>query len=573
MLDFKKCRSDDGEEYILTSLTGKLLLSVHQLNKGTAFSSEERDEFNLAGKLPASIETLDEQIKRSYKQFEAYKGDLKRNIYLNELHDTNQVLFYKLVSEHLATMMPYVYTPIVGTAVKEFSTEFRRPRGLYLSYLERDKMDAILGNRSNPEIDVIVVTDGEGVLGIGDQGVGAMDIPIAKLMVYTLCGGIDPNRTLPIQLDVGTNNEKLLADPFYLGWRHERLQGQEYDDFIDQFVTSVRKRFPNVFLHWEDFGRDNARHNLERYQDKMCTFNDDMQGTGVVTLSALLAAVHAKGEQLRDQRIVVFGAGTAGTGIADQIVDALKREGLTEKEALACFWLIDRPGLLTDNLDCLTSFQARYARPSEEIASWQLLNETNTLTLADVVQNIHPTVLIGCSAVTGAFSESIIKEMAAHTERPIILSLSNPTERCEATPQDLTEWTNGKALIATGSPFANVIYNQTERRIGQCNNAFVFPGLGLGLIAVKAKRLTDDTLWAACQALSEFSPISKDPFAPLLPSLEQAREVAERIAVAVARQVLEEGNASIELNVDLDTYIKKMMWKPHYVPYKRVNKL
>ncbi|NNM58920.1 MAG: NAD-dependent malic enzyme [Legionellales bacterium] len=572
MLDFKKCCSDDGDEYILTSIAGKLLLGVHQLNKGTAFSQEEREEFNLTGKLPARIETLNEQVKRSYKQFEAYTSDLKRNIYLNDLHDTNQVLFYKLVSEYLATMMPYVYTPIVGTAVKEFSTEFRRPRGLYLSYLERDKMEAILGNRSNPEIEVIVVTDGEAVLGIGDQGIGAIDIPIAKLMVYTLCGGIDPNRTLPIQLDVGTNNEKLLADPFYLGWRHERLRGQEYDDFIDQFVGLVRKKFPNVFLHWEDFGRDNARHNLERYQDKMCTFNDDMQGTGVVTLSALLAAVHAKGEQLRDQRIVVFGAGTAGTGIADQIVDALKREGLSEKEARACFWLIDRPGLLTDHLTNLTPFQSIYARPAEETALWQL-NDSNIITLADVVHNIHPTVLIGCSAVTGAFTQSIIKEMAASTGRPIILSLSNPTERCEATPQDIIEWTEGRALIATGSPFANVNYHQRDIRIGQCNNAFVFPGLGLGLIAVQAKRLTNDTLWAACQALSEFSPIAKDPLAPLLPSLEQAREVAERIAVVVAKQVLDEGNASVEPDTDLETYIKKLMWHPRYLPYKRVGKL
>lgn len=568
MLDFKKCRTEQGEEYILTSIVGKLLLSVHQLNKGTAFSQEERDKFHLTGKLPARIETLQEQVKRSYKQFGAYNGDLKRNIYLNDLHDTNQVLFYKLVSEHLAEMMPYVYTPIVGTAVKEFSTEFRRPRGLYLSYLERDRMDAILGNRSNPEIDVIVVTDGEGVLGIGDQGVGAMDIPIAKLMVYTLCGGIDPNRTLPIQLDVGTNNEKLLADPFYLGWRHERLQGKDYDNFIDQFVSAIQNHFPTVFLHWEDFGRDNARHNLERYQDKMCTFNDDMQGTGVVTLSALLAAVHAKGEQLRDQRIVVFGAGTAGTGIADQIVDALKREGLTEQEARACFWMIDRQGLLTRDMTHITAFQSIYARNPDEVSQWQR-NENNIIGLAEVVHHVKPTVLIGCSAVAGAFTQPIIQEMASYTTRPIILSLSNPTERCEATPADMIAWTEGRALIATGSPFANVTYKDKTFRIAQCNNAFVFPGLGLGLIAVKAKRLTDDTLWAACQALSEFSPITKDPSAPLLPALDQAREVAERIAIAVAKQVLEEGNASIEPQCELGDYIRNAMWHPQYLPYKK----
>lgn len=568
MLDFKKCRDENGEEFILTSIAGKLLLGIHQLNKGTAFSQEERHEFNLSGKLPARIETLEEQIKRSYKQFEAYTNDLKRNIYLNDLHDTNQVLFYKLLSQHLAEMLPYIYTPIVGTAVKEFSTEFRRPRGLYLSYLESDKLEEILDNRSNPEIDVIVVTDGEAVLGIGDQGIGAIDIPIAKLMVYTLCGGIDPNRTLPIQLDLGTNNEKLLNDPFYLGWRHERLQGEEYDKFIDRFVTAVRQRFPNVFLHWEDFGRDNARHNLERYQDKMCTFNDDMQGTGVVTLAALLAAVHAKDEQLKDQRIVVFGGGTAGTGISDQIVDALKHEGLTEAQARSRFWMLDRSGLLTDEMSTLNKFQQVYARSGQELNDWRLENN-NVVTLADVVRNVKPTVLIGCSAVAGAFTKEIIENMAADVERPIILPLSNPTERAEATPADIFAWTHGKALVATGSPFQNITFNNSEIRIAQCNNAFVFPGLGLGLIATKAKRMTDETLWAACKALTEFSPVKKNPTAPLLPSLDQAREVAKHMAVAVAKQVIKEGNALIEPEGDLEAHIEELMWEPKYLSYKR----
>lgn len=568
MLDFKCCRDENNSEYILTSIAGKLLLSVHQLNKGTAFTEEERHEFSLLGKLPARIETLEEQVKRSYKQFENYVTDLKRNIFLNDLHDTNQVLFYKLVSQHLAEMIPFIYTPIVGMAVKEFNTEFRRPRGLYLSYLEKNRMDEILNNRSNPEIDVIVVTDGEGVLGIGDQGVGAMDIPIAKLMVYTLCGGIDPNRTLPIQLDVGTNNQQLLDDPFYLGWRHPRLKGQEYDDFIDRFVTGVRKHFPNVFLHWEDFGRENARHNLERYQDKMCTFNDDMQGTGVVTLAALLAAVHAKGEKLKDQRFVIFGGGTAGTGIADQIVDGLKREGLTEAEARACFWIIDRAGLLMTDMKELTRFQQIYARNPQDISGWQL-DSSDKIMLADVVRNIHPTVLIGCSAVAGAFTESIIKNMVAHVKRPIILPLSNPTERCEATPQNIYEWTEGKALIATGSPFNSVNYKGKQIGIAQCNNAFVFPGLGLGIISVKAQRLTDDTLWAACEALSRYAPIMQNPEAPLLPTLDDAQEVAIGIAVAVATQVIKEGNAMFIPNIDLKTHLVNLMWEPRYLPYKR----
>ncbi len=568
MLDYKNCRDENNNEYILTSLAGKLLLSVHQLNKGSAFTEEERMSFNLLGKLPSKIESLEEQVQRSYKQFENYATELKRNRFLNDLHDTNQVLFYKLVSQHLSEMVPYIYTPVVGQAVKEFSNEFRRPRGLYISYLEQEHMEDILDNRSNPEIDVIVVTDGEGVLGIGDQGINAMDIPIAKLMVYTLCGGIDPNRTLPIQLDVGTNNEKLLADPMYLGWRHERLSGPEYDNFIDRFVTAVQKKFPNVFLHWEDFGRNTARSNLDRYRDNMCTFNDDMQGTGVVTLSAILAAVHAKGEKLKDQRVVVFGGGTAGTGIADQIVDAMVREGETIEEARARFWMLDRQGLMTRDMVKLSEFQRIYARAPEEPSTWKLDNMAS-ITLADVVRNVKPTILIGCSTMAGAFTEAIVKDMASHVTRPIILPLSNPTERVEAHPHDLLEWTQGQALIATGSPFEHVTYNGCDIRIAQCNNSLVFPGLGLGLIAVKAKHVSDDTLWAACSALSDYSPVMKNPTAPLLPSLDEARDVAKCIAVAVAKQVLEEGLAMYEPKGSLEDYIESLMWEPRYLPYKR----
>jgi malate dehydrogenase (oxaloacetate-decarboxylating) len=568
MLDFKKLYDKQGQEYITTSISGKLLLGIHQLNKGTAFTAEERRAFRLCGKLPARIESLEEQVQRSYRQFKAYTSDLKKNIFLNDLHDTNQVLFYKLVSQHLSEMLPCIYTPIVGTAVKEFSNEFRRPRGLYISHLESDRIEEILDNRSNPEIDLIVVTDGEGVLGIGDQGIGGMDIPIAKLMVYTLCGGIDPNRTLPIQLDVGTNNEKLLNDPFYLGWRHPRLQGAEYDAFIDKFVTAVRKKFPHIFLHWEDFGRDNARHNLERYQHSMCTFNDDMQGTGVVTLAAIVAAVHAKGEQLKDQRIVVFGGGTAGTGIADQIVGAMQREGVNSAEAHQRFWMLDRKGLLTSDMNDLTKFQQAYARDGHELSHWQL-DKANSVNLADVVRNVKPTILIGCSTMTGAFTQAIIQEMAQHVERPIVLPLSNPTENCEAQPIDIINWTNGQALIATGSPFDNIHYNGCEIRIAQCNNAFVFPGLGLGLIAVKAKVMSDDVLWAACNALSHYAPISQNPTAPLLPSLDEARAVAKCIAIAVAKQVIAEGNATYIPDETIETYIEKMMWIPQYVPYQR----
>ena len=565
-IDYKKDKKT-GKTNLETSLCGKLLLTTPQLNKGTAFTHEEREQFKLAGKLPMAVETLEQQMLRAYGQYSSYNDNLNKNIYLNELHDSNQVLFYKLVSEHLSEMLPMIYTPIVGTAVKKFSRDFRHPRGLYISYPDRDRMEEILSNRSNPNIDLIVVTDGEGVLGIGDQGVGGMDIPIAKLMVYGLCGGIDPLHTLPVHLDVGTNNKELLDDPMYLGWRNERVSGRDYDSFIDQFVSTVKKLFPQVFLHWEDFGRENARHNLERFRDSICTFNDDMQGTGVVTLSAILAAVRANSQSITEQQIVVFGAGTAGTGIADQIRDAMVHEGLSIEEANKRFWLLDRPGLLLNDSEGLTRYQSIYAHTSEEIADWALV-ESDYIGLADVVKNVKPTILIGCSAVAGAFTQEIIRNMAAHVEHPIILPLSNPTERCEAQPEDLYNWTDGKVLIATGSPFDPVEYNGEKYRIAQCNNALVFPGIGLGLIAVKAKALSDESLWRACTALSRFAPIRQNNIAPLLPDLNMARQVAKQIAVAVAEQASKEGNAQINVNENLNDLIDDNMWQADYLPYR-----
>lgn len=569
MLDFKySIDPKTGQTIIMTSLCGKPLLTTPQLNKGTAFSEKERILFHLQGKLPNRIETLEEQVTRAYRQFQNYKDPLTQNIFLNSLLDNNQNLFYQLVSEHLMEFLPVIYTPIVGTAVKQFSTEYRTPRGLYISYPERAHMRTILKNRSNPEIDLIVVTDGEGVLGIGDQGIGGMDIPIAKLMVYTLCGGINPNKTLPILLDVGTNNQTLLDDPLYLGWRHPRVTGKEYDDFVDNFVCAVKELFPSVFLHWEDFGRDNARKHLERYQNQLCTFNDDMQGTGVVTLAALLGGVHSLGQSLKDQRIVVFGAGTAGTGIADQIKESLCKEGLSAKEAYERFWLLDRPGLLLDNTIGLTDFQKPYARPHAEVAHWQLV-QNDRITLLDVIKNVKPTILIGASAVAHAFTQEIIQSLCAGVDRPLVLPLSNPTERCEASPEEILHWSQGKALIATGSPFAPVKFNNEWREIAQCNNALVFPGLGLGIITVQAKRLSNQCLWVACQALADCAPILKDPNAPLLPSLSVAREVAIKIALAVAQQILDEGQAGI-VPKDLTTAIHQAVWTPHYFEYRKM---
>lgn len=570
MLDFKYLKNKmDNEEWIETSLSGKPLLTIPQLNKGTAFTLEERHEFGLLGKLPPQIETLEEQTKRAYQQYLAYSTKLQKHIYLNNLHDKNQVLFYKLVSDHLVEMMPLIYTPIVGVAVKEFSREYRQPRGLYISYPYQDYMGEMLNNRTNPEIDIIVVTDGEGVLGIGDQGVGAMDIPIAKLMVYTLCGGINPLNTLPIQLDVGTNNEKLLKDPFYLGWRHERIQGAKYDEFIERFVTNIKEKFPNVFLHFEDFGRNNARRILDRYRDELCTFNDDIQGTGAAALAALLAAVKANQSSLPEQRIVIFGAGTAGTGIADQIYEGLTNLGLTPEQAKNRLWLVDRPGLLTSEMD-LTEGQRPYARSQAEISHWKT-NAENIITLEEVVNQIKPTVLIGSSAQSGAFNQKIIQKMATFVEKPIIFPLSNPTEFAEAKPEDILTWTDGKALIATGSPFEDVIYKNSTYKIAQCNNALIFPGIGLGLAATKPTKFTDTMLWAACIALSEYSTKHAADNLSLLPSIKQARHAALHIAEAVAKCAIDEGLATClpMVDIELSNLIANYVWEPHYCPLRR----
>lgn len=537
-----------GEEWIETDLRGKELLTTYLLNKSTAFTQEERGTLGLLGKLPAKIETLDEQVKRAYRQFKKYRSGMQKHIYLNNLHDKNEVLFYKLVNEYLAEMIPIIYTPNIGKAVKEFSHEFRQPRGLYIAYPDQDKIETILENRTHPEISVIVVTDGERVLGIGDQGVGAIDIPIAKLMLYTMCGGINPYHTLPIILDVGTNNQKLLNDPLYLGWRHERVRGAEYDAFIEKFVRTIQKNMPNTFLHWEDFGRDNARRILERYQQDLCTFNDDMQGTAVVAMSALLTAVKRLKTTISDQKIVILGAGTAGVGIADWIVDSMVRDGVPKKQAVRRIWLIDRAGLLAQNMSDLLLFQQPYAR-----------EEDGGLSLEQVVDKIKPTILIGCSAQGGAFSEKIIRTMAASVANPIIFPLSNPNEQSEATPQQLMDWTNNQALIATGSPFGS--------EVAQCNNAFSFPGIGLGLIASRAKRLTDNMLWEACEALSRCAP-QGGLHVPLLPALQEARHVAVHIAIAIVQAARAENIAQIDPSIPAEDAVKRMIWEPYYRPIR-----
>lgn len=569
MFKFNIIRDKEGLiTHIETPLTGSDLLSSPKLNKGCAFSKEERNTFALNGLLPSQIETLQQQVSRMYMQYGEHKTALGKNIYLNVLHDYNETLFYKLVSDHLDEMLPIIYTPTVGEAVQRFSLEHRKTKGIYIGYEDRDRIEQILNNRLPSEVDISVVTDGEAVLGIGDQGIGGINISIAKLMVYSLCGGINPYRTLPIQLDVGTNNPHLLNDPMYLGWRHERITGQAYNDFIDAFVTAMKKLFPHIYLHWEDIGRNNARRILHHYRDSVCSINGDMQSTAVVGVSCVLSGIIASGIPLKDHRIAILGAGNAGVGIADHIHDALVREGLSSEEAYNHFWLIDKDGLLTE-ADDVQDFQKPYIRKNDEIRQWECRSETQ-ITLYDVVKNVKPTILIGCSTVAGAFTEEIVKLMHQHVPRPIIMPLSNPTSLSEAHPADLLNWTNANALIATGSPFDPVTVADKTYRVAQSNNAFAFPGIGLGATIAKAKKVSDGMLWAATQALSECSPVNQDKMAPLLPKLSESRMVSARVGLAVAEQARTEGLAQIPDSIDISNLIKKSMWIPTYYPYKKI---
>lgn len=568
MFKFNIVRTETGQiRYIETPLSGHDLLGCPELNKGCAFTLEEREQFQLHGLLPFRVETLSEQVGRMYAQYHGLQSALRKNIYLNALHDYNQTLFYQLVTQHLDEMLPILYTPTVGEAVQRFSVEHRQTRGLYVSFPDRNHLKKILANRLPKEVNLAIVTDGERVLGIGDQGIGGMAICNAKLMVYTLCGHINPHHALPIQLDVGTNNEKLLSDPMYLGWRHERIQGQAYDDFVDEFVTMLTQAFPEVFLHWEDIGRDNARRLLNRYQNQFCTFNDDMQGTATVIVAGILAGVRTNQSTLAEQRIVLFGAGTAGVGIVDELCMAMQHEGLSREEAQKRFWLVDRRGLIFDGQAYLP-FQTPYTRHINDVAEWNIRSK-ETVTLLDVVKHVKPTILIGCSTVGGAFTEEMVKTMSEMTEHPIILPLSNPTELSEATPFDLMQWTQGKALIATGSPYPEVMVNGKPVRIAQGNNAFAFPGIGLGVMAVKAKRLTDEMLWAAVQALSECAPILKNKDHPLLPPLSEIQSISRQVARAVALTAQHQGLTSLESLDDLDRAINQTCWEPVYYPYKK----
>ena len=551
-----------GTKYIKTDLRGSQLLQSSHLNKGTAFSTKERELFNLIGLLPHSVETLDEQLQRAYHQYSLQADDLQKNIFLNNLYHTNETLFFRLIREHIQEMMPIIYTPTAGLAIQHYSDEFRKPRGIYLSYPDREHVAEILDNWSDAEINLIVLTDSEQILGIGDQGANGIGISVAKLVVYTLCAGINPRRMLPIMIDVGTNNPHLLEDPFYLGWRHPRISSEEYHQFVETVINAIKEKFPQVFLQWEDFGKKNARYHLDRYQDVMCTFNDDMQGTGAVAMAALHNALKLTGTPLSHHRVLIYGAGTAGCGIADQIWEQLVKEGLNHQEAYNRFYLMDRQGLVTTTQDNVDYFKAPYACSSTETDNWDPADDPENL--LDVVRNVQPTILIGTSTVQGAFNREVITTMASHVERPIIFPLSNPLTLVEAIPEDIIRWTEGRALIATGSPFSDVEFQGKSYPVSQCNNALIFPGLGLGIISCQAERVTSGMLDAATMELAN----STDDDTRLLPEISQLQEVSKNIGVAVARQAILEGVARIREDGDVMNLVKSNIWEPAYVPYQ-----
>ncbi len=558
--------ADDGSVTIQIHVRGSEVLDDPQLNRGTAFTQAERNHLGLRGLLPAGVETIEEQLARCYEQFSSHEADIDKWVFLTQLHDTNEVLFYRLVGDHVSEMLPIVYTPTVGTAIERFSHLFRRQRGVYLNIDDIDGIDRALEETGlgADQVDLVVASDGEAILGIGDWGVGGIDISIGKLAVYTAAGGIDPDRVLAVGLDVGTNREELLTDPRYLGLRRARVRGDEYDAFIDAYVESASKRFPKAILHWEDFSGPQARGILARYGESLCTFDDDVQGTASIGLACALAGVRVAGGKLTDQQVVVFGAGAAGVGIADLIALAMQEDGLDEKAAAARIWLLDRPGLLTSDMDGLLDYQAPYAKDPSDVESWRA--DDGTVGLAEVVANLKPTMLVGTSGVAGAFTEPVVRSMHSGCERPIILPMSNPTPLAEQAPQRLIEWTDGAALVATGSPFAPVEHGGRTYRIGQANNALMFPGLGLGTIVSRASLMSPKLFLAAARAIAGLADPS-DPAKGLLPGIERLREVSATVAVDVVAAAKEAGLAQAEVDDPIGA-VRAAMWEPRYPTIK-----
>ncbi len=559
-----------AEETIEVSRSGYDLLNTPLLNKGTAFTEAERDAFDLYGLLPPTVATLDEQVTRRLAEYRAIQDDLDKYIFLRGLQDANETLFYALLSANLEAMMPIVYTPTVGLGCQQFSRIFHKPRGLFLSIPHKDRIRGILARPQFDGVETIVVTDGERILGLGDQGAGGMGISIGKLSLYTACAGIHPAKTLPVLLDVGTDNAERLADPIYVGWRHGRVRGPEYDAFVEEFVAAVAERWPHVLLHWEDFATAHANSLLARYRGRLCSFNDDIQGTAAVAVGTLLAAINVTGLPLSQQRIAVFGAGSAGSGISAFILRAMVEDGLSEAEARRRFYLVDHEGLLVEGMNNIQPFQKPFLQKRADLAAWKLPN-SDRIGLAEVAANAGPTVLIGCSGQPGAFTREIVTSMAAHAKRPVIFPLSNPTLLSEATPLDLLAWTEGRAVIGTGSPFPPVMREGKPFRIDQTNNAYVYPGIGLGVLAVQARHISDGMFMAAARALASTSPARRDPRANLLPPIADSRAISLGVARAVAKQAQAEGLASPCDEVTLELRLRAKIWNPVYRPYRRVN--
>jgi malate dehydrogenase (oxaloacetate-decarboxylating) len=556
-----------GQQYMAVSQKGRPLLLNPFTNKGTAFTRRERDELDLGGLVPPGICTIRQQMDRTYENFKAKTSNLEKFIYLTSLQDRNETLFYRLALEHIDEMMPVVYTPVVGEACQRYSHIYRRGRGLYIAYEDRDRIEKILANAGIPNPSVIVVTDGERILGLGDQGAGGMGIPIGKLCLYTLCAGVSPYSTLPITLDVGTNNPERLNDPLYLGMRHERVRGEAYQGFIDAFVAAVQKVFPRVVLQWEDFLKENALFQLARFRDQLCTFNDDIQGTAAVVLVGLYGALRITGQKMRDQRVVFAGAGASTQGISELLVAAFMEDGLDREEAIRRIWTADSRGLVTRDRPNLEKYKATYARAAQEVTGYAC-KDRSKITLLETVENAKPTMLIGTSATPGTFDEAVVKAISRHNARPIVFPLSNPTSKTECTPEDALRWSEGRAIVATGSPFDPVTVDGKRHRIGQCNNSFVFPGVGLGLTISGARRVSNGMFLEAAKALAALVKPEDLAETAVYPELSRIRECSFAVACATIRRAVAEGHADPEILEHLEKTVERAMWFPEYLPLR-----
>jgi malate dehydrogenase (oxaloacetate-decarboxylating) len=561
--------ANDNPRYLYTHYAGPALLETPLLNKGSAFTERERKSFNILGLVPPRYESIDEQVERAYLQYSSFVSPLNKHIFLRAIQDNNETLFYRLLQKHIEEMMPIIYTPTVGEACERFSDIYRSSRGLFISYEERHLMQDILRNATKRKVRVVVVTDGERILGLGDQGIGGMGIPIGKLSLYTACGGISPAYTLPVMLDVGTNNQKLLDDPMYMGARHPRIEQHQYDEFLEMFMNEVKDRWPEAMIQFEDFAQPNAMPLLQKYRDQVCCFNDDIQGTAAVTLGTILAACRSRQQKLSDMKVVFVGAGSAGCGIAEMLVQQMMFEGADEAQARAQVFMIDRFGLLTEGMEGLRDFQEKLMQTKANVSDWTFSGDYASL--LDVVNCAKPDILSGVSGQPGLFTEQVIRTMSQHCEIPIIFPLSNPSRQVEARPEQVIEWTNGKVVIATGSPFDAVTYEGKVFPIAQCNNSYIFPGIGLGVIASNAKLISDEMLMAASNALAEASPLAKGESDYLLPRLTEITQLSKRIALAVAKVAMDQGLALTVSEEVMQKRIEKHFWQAEYRPYKRVS--